>query len=124
MKILNESTLDQFREQTRCELCNRTVGGCEPHHWYARGMGGGHRIDVALNLVGLCRYCHQRCEDGVIPRRLVLLHIANRHSTTPDAVEEALWLLDRMPRGTTRESVLLGAAVQGGEVERLIREVM
>lgn len=50
MKILNESTLDQFREQTRCELCNRTVGGCEPHHWYARGMGGGHQMDPVYRL--------------------------------------------------------------------------
>ena len=121
MKIENNDVLDLFREKQQCELCNSRVGQCEPHHYYPKGMGGGHQMDVEFNLVALCRTCHQRCEDGVIPRRLVLLHIANRHGTTPEAIQESLWLIDRLPKGTSKGGILAAGAVIGGEVERILR---
>lgn len=122
MKIENNAVLDTFREKTQCELCNCNVGRAEPHHWYPRGMGGGHQMDVAFNLVALCRYCHQRSEDGCIPRRLLLLHIADRHGTTPGVVQEAIWLLDRLPKGTSNGGILAAADVIGGGVAKLVRE--
>lgn len=124
MKIENNAVLDTFREKTQCELCGNSVGRAEPHHFYAKGMGAGHQMDVAFNLVALCRYCHQRCEDFNIPKRLVLLHLADRHGTTPGVVQEAIWLLDRLPKGTSKGGIIAAADVIGGGVAKLVRETM
>lgn len=54
--ICNERLLHYFRERP-CDWCGRP-GPSEAAHIYARGIGGGSRIDAFLNLVSLCRSCH------------------------------------------------------------------
>ncbi len=63
MKIIDEAMLDRFRAASRCEFCGqRTQNGADPAHISARGLGSGKRVDLACNLVSLCRGCH--CAQG------------------------------------------------------------
>tara|TARA_R110002020_G_scaffold44348_12_gene128042 strand:- start:597 stop:917 length:321 start_codon:yes stop_codon:yes gene_type:complete len=42
-----------------CELCgNQAV---DVHHIEARGMGGSKTKDHIVNLMGVCRSCHNKC---------------------------------------------------------------
>ena len=38
--------------------CSRLV--CDVHHLENRGMGGSRLLDTPDNLIGLCRFCHER----------------------------------------------------------------
>lgn len=62
MRIANDLLLDYFRSRP-CEVCGRAPPS-EPHHVYRTGIGGGSRLDVALNLMSLCRLCHERYHHG------------------------------------------------------------
>lgn len=91
MKIISEATLDLFRQKQRCEWCGCRVARCDPHHWKPRGIGGGSRLDIKENLIGLCRECHNRAESGDIPRSAILETIADREGMTPEQVQELIW---------------------------------
>ena len=46
-----------------CELCgNQAV---DVHHIEARGMGGSKTKDHIVNLMGVCRECHNKCGANV-----------------------------------------------------------
>lgn len=65
MKIVDEKALALFRGPGRCELCGGWASERDAHHfWYKRGLGGGSRLDVVLNLVSLDRLCHNMAESG------------------------------------------------------------
>ena len=69
MKIVDEALLALFRSATRCEWCGRdTPEGADPAHVFARGVGGGSRLDIRINLVSLCRGWHNgqwvSCHDA------------------------------------------------------------
>ncbi len=51
-------------EATGCEVCNR-MGGVklEVHHIWPRGIGGGSRLDVGMNLIVLCAKYDNSCHD-------------------------------------------------------------
>jgi len=75
MTIIDENLLQYFRRKDRCELCGMPNQlGVDPHHIKPRGMGGGSRLDVVLNLIALCRACHIRAEAGT-PTQLALWHL-------------------------------------------------
>ena len=105
MRIIDEPLLDQFRGPGRCEHCGKLVRKRDPHHWAARGIGGGGRLDVRCNLVALCSTfagggnCHRLAHDGKIKRDVLLGIIAARERTTPEAVEAEIWRLRRTPKG-------------------------
>lgn len=64
MLIVKESILCYFRGQA-CEMCDdRPMAQAEPHHIKPKGADGGSRLDVALNLISLCRECHNKVHDG------------------------------------------------------------
>lgn len=99
MRIINEALLDTFRRKEACEYCKtRTQSGLDPHHYLAKGMGSGRRIDHPWNLLAVCRACHQLIHQGQIARCDLLAVIATREKTTQDAIELELHRLVRLPR--------------------------
>ena len=44
-----------------CELCGNFA--VDVHHIYPKGMGGSKTKDHIENLMGVCRYCHDRAHD-------------------------------------------------------------
>jgi hypothetical protein len=48
-------------EASACEWCG-DHDTLECHHIKARGIGGGSRLDVPLNLVMLCNTCHREAQ--------------------------------------------------------------
>ncbi len=64
MKVINDYLLAYFRNRP-CDFCGEPAPS-DCHHVKPRGHGGGSRLDVALNLVSLCRSCHDGvdCREG------------------------------------------------------------
>lgn len=70
MKIVNvDAMIDLHEEISWCEFCDKTGEKLDCHHIYARGMGGGSRLDIPINLIILCRTCHDKAQNGRISRR-------------------------------------------------------
>lgn len=98
MRIINPSLLESFRMKRVCEWCGRANRGShmEAHHLFCKGMGGGSRLDVAINLCALCRECHQSSHDGNEPTKIDLLAIvAQRESRQQDEMEREIFRLIR-----------------------------
>lgn len=100
MIVINEKLLDEFRRKARCEFCGRKArGGLDAHHIYAKGMGGGSRLDIRRNLVGLCRECHTSHHAGNEPLRCDLMAlVATRENCLQDDIKEEVWRLRRTPK--------------------------
>ena len=97
MQVIDEPLLEEFRWGP-CDWCGET-GRCDPHHLWGRGMGGGSRLDIEINLVSLCRFCHRSHHDGNEPTRADLLAIvAAREDTTQDAIIAQIAHLRREPK--------------------------
>jgi len=47
-----------------CEICGNTLN--DVHHILPKGMGGTDK-DHILNLMGVCRDCHDKCDSDEIP---------------------------------------------------------
>lgn len=97
MIVKDEALLQEFREKCRCECCGEWCpGGTDAAHVFARGMGGGGRMDVRINLVSLKRAHHRSHHDGGKPTRADLLKIvAKREGLSVDELREKLWALVR-----------------------------
>ena len=97
MVIKDETLLAEFRAAWRCEWCKRwSPHGCDPHHVFSRGAG---RLDVRINLVSLCRACHQAHHAGQIPLRCDLLAIvATREGVNQFEIEDEIYRLRRTRR--------------------------
>lgn len=96
MIVKNAPLLKQMSRRP-CELCG-AVEGTAAHHLWTRGMGGGGRLDVPLNLITLCWACHRKHHDGHIRRDLLVKTVAWRESTNPEALEAEIHRLRRLPR--------------------------
>lgn len=86
----------EFRLKGRCERCSKR-GPVEPHHVFTKGMGGATRLDVKINLLALCRVCHDGFHLGRISRDELLDIIAAREGVTRVDLIEAIWILRRAP---------------------------
>lgn len=96
MRVVDDDLLAEFRRSPRCEACGtKTPSGADPHHYFARGMGGGQRLDVRTNLVALCRLCHTQAHAGQIRRETILDIIARRERTPANKILETLYRLRR-----------------------------
>lgn len=96
MKVVDKDLLASVRARRRCECCNRpTPAGCHPHHYLARGLGSGGRLDVRENLVALCIFCHDAVHRGIIPRGTILALIARREHSRPELILGYLYMLQR-----------------------------
>ena len=103
MKIVNEAILDEFRTPGPCELCGKQCRDREPHHYLAKGSGGGGRLDIRINLVAvgasvphpLCK-CHNLIHAGRLDRESVFIAIALREDLVAHDMEVVLHLARRL----------------------------
>lgn len=96
MIIKDEDLLDEFRDKRKCEWCRRRIGGpAHPHHLWAKGMGGGNRMDIRINLIALDAHCHQVVHNGEIPRDALLVMVAAREKTSVEEIYEKIWEIQR-----------------------------
>jgi 5-methylcytosine-specific restriction endonuclease McrA len=57
-----------------CEVCNNTA--VDIHHINARGMGGSEQKDDVINLMALCRECHNYFGDKKkFKKMLFMMHV-------------------------------------------------
>lgn len=98
MIIKNPRLLREFRRAVRCEHCKRPMlYGCDPHHHKPKGMGGGSCLDIRINLISLCRECHDDVGQG-IPECTILLLIAVREGALQDDIDAVRNLILRLPK--------------------------
>lgn len=89
-KIIDPALLAEFSTPGRCALCGRWSPRRDPHHWFVKRWC---RRDVRLNLVSLCRPCHNAAESG--PRvaeikAALLVLVARREKMTTEELETEL----------------------------------
>lgn len=127
--IIDKKLLLAVRKTGRCQWCGRS-GPTDAAHVFTRGMGGGSRLDIRINLVALCRQCHDDHHRGERPIDcdLLALSAATEGLTTQEA-RGVIWLLRAVPNRATesriRETVgrfRLNLA-QMAYVERLLKAV-
>lgn len=101
MIIKDEALLAQFRAASHCAWCCKAArwNQLQVNHIFCRGHGGGNRLDVRINLVALCVFCHGQYHDGIIKRRELLEIVANREKTTPAEIVAEIYRLRRAPKG-------------------------
>ena len=98
MIVRNEELLDQFREAWTCEICGKPArDGCDPCHVYAKGMGGGRRLDIRYNLVSGHRWCHRDSHDGKYSQEYMLGLVAKREGVS---IEQVRRIIERHLRGS------------------------
>lgn len=98
MKIVCESLLDEYRRKKRCEWCGTPSNDrAHPHHYKCRGLGGGHQLDLCINIVALCPTCHAKAHGGQIARHKIGLILAVRYDAMLASIEEALNFIANSP---------------------------
>jgi hypothetical protein len=100
MKIVDEKLLDEFRQGTKCELCGEiSRSGLDPHHIFQKGLGGGGRIDLRINIIALDRKCHSMVHNGMIKRDFLLEIVAKREFMTVEEIIDQIHAIRRLPKG-------------------------
>ena len=115
MIIIDQKLLDSFKEPGACSYCGAWLEQLDPHHILCRGMGGGGRIDLSINIVALCRTpCHSMAQANNISRPYLFELVAKREKIK-DAVKMAdlVTLIRNSPKG----------AYTGGQIEEMIQEL-
>lgn len=109
MQVIDEKLLNEFREAGYCDWCKLFCQRREPHHLVTRGMGGGGRLDIRINIASLCRECHQSHHDGNHPLTDDLRAIvAARENTTQAAIKAEILKIRRTAWRPTRRRKLNG----------------
>ena len=99
MIVIDEDLLDQFRGPGNCERCGKWSFSRHPHHCYIkRGMGGGSRLDLRENIIGLCFMCHFDAEESPAANVVCEIDIAEREGTGVGDLFEWLYLVLRSKR--------------------------
>lgn len=112
MIVKNPALLKEFSGPGVCSWCGKSVSSRDPHHVVARGAGGGHRLDISINIVSLCTTfagggnCHHMAHNGrEITKSDLLAVIAAREGCLQDEIQVCVWLLLRLPKDATAERV-------------------
>lgn len=111
MTITDESMLDNFRGPGRCDLCWKECLATEPHHVKAKGIGGGSRLDISINLLRVgstlrwCCPCHNAIHNGHVPKDDVINAVAKREGTSADAIRMAIYVILSLPKRCTNKDV-------------------
>lgn len=85
-----------------------------------RSKGAG-RLDIEINLFSLCRVCHAENHCGHRPTNKELRAIvARRERTTPEAIEDAVHLILRLPKDCRLWQLEAELAGVSAEVKRLV----
>lgn len=104
MKIVCEQTLDMFRTPRTCEHCLKPCKP-DPHHLWAKGMGGGGQIDVRINLCSLCRTCHTLLHDGNLDRDTLLNIVARRERVPATSIKDVIYLVRRLRKNADKQAI-------------------
>lgn len=101
MRHESEKTLDLFRGPGRCEKCHKQCKEREPHHLHARGYGGGHRLDIKINLISLGTWpecsCHLEYHCGAIGLFEMTEIVAMRERQTVDDIDAVICCVQALP---------------------------
>lgn len=103
MKIVKPYLLAHFRAKAWCEWCGNP-GAVDPHHIFGRGLGGGTRLDIRINLIALCRICHNAYHSSHIMRTDLLAKVAAREGMLQDDIVSEIYRLRRSPRNAAQEA--------------------
>lgn len=102
MKIIDEKLLKQYRTPGNCEYCNRYCPSREGHHVTCRGMGGGRRLDIDINLLALGSYpycnCHMDYHEGHIDKFSMEAKLAERRGLMQDDIRAVIRALLSLPK--------------------------
>lgn len=99
MKVIDDALLREIAEFGWCEKCQkRYPSGVDPAHIVARGMGGGSRVDVRENVIGLCRQHHSEHHNGKISQDEMWAMAARRLGKTVDECKAKVYLILRTPK--------------------------
>ena len=106
MRIVDEELLDEFRSRP-CEWCG-SGHRSDPHHIFTRGMDGGSRLDIRINLISLCRHCHIQVHYGNLDRIHLLKEVSIREGKPLEFIVGEIQRIRRLPKdakaGGARES--------------------
>jgi hypothetical protein len=103
MRVTHPELLDEFRGQ-RCEWCQKPRTMSDAAHLWAKGHGGGGRLDVRVNLIALCRVCHRTSHDRPCHADLLLI-VAQREGVLQPDIEEVIHLLRRLSKRPTKAEI-------------------
>ena len=96
LKVINKTLLATFRVAGKCEACGKWCNERDPHHVFSKGAG---RVDARLNLIALCRLCHNGFHASGKPSRAELLVIVGkREGKTPEDIEDFVYRVRRDSR--------------------------
>ena len=102
MKVVNEALLAEFRGIV-CEACRIRVSD-HAHHVFGKGCGGGGRLDIRCNILGVCAYDHWRIHNGDIKRPTLLKLISRREKLPVETILDRIYLLRRLPKNAEMPS--------------------
>lgn len=105
MIIIDLPLLATFRVPGSCEYCGRKCEVREAAHLWAKGAGGGGRLDLRVNLAGLggpflCA-CHHRLHQGELEPFPLLANVADREGVTVHEIADAIAEFRRLDKVAT-----------------------
>lgn len=113
MIVIDTPLLATFREAGPCEHCHRWSNPREPHHLHTRGFGGGQRVDIVINLMGLCLVCHRAFHDGNIPFDALLQIVAKREGVIDSLMDLLILQIRNAAKGSMSKA----------EIQKAIQEL-
>lgn len=107
MILENQELLNFFRYGRVCEYCQKPLAAlrikCDPAHIITRGSG---QVDIAGNIVSLCRYCHMHQGTSSGPSVQDMKDIASRREMMPWCfIEDAIRFIQRLPKNPSDKDV-------------------
>ena len=121
VKIIDEEALARIRKQARCELCHGVVNSTQPHHILSRARGG--RIDLPVNLIGLCQECHDAVHDSETEEADLWARAAAREEHDPEDMRAVVHAVASLPNVPIALEVQEAVADLSGKQRALFREV-
>lgn len=113
----DEELLAELRRPGPCWWCGHMFSRRDPHHVEPKGIGGGKRLDVPLNLFpmgpsgpGGC-LCHQLAQENKITRESIEAVLASRLGLLQGQIRAAVHRLLRAPKGCKPCHLCDGAGV-------------
>lgn len=123
MTIIDEALLARIR-LLKCCWCGRRAPS-EAAHIFAKGQGGGGRLDIGPNLVPLCRDDHQASHDGHRPITVDLLAlVAQREQVSQKTVRAVIDFFRRVPNRPIAGQVQAELRSLPGAARALVREIL
>lgn len=123
MTIEDKAALMRIRLLPCCWCGKRAPS--EAAHVYAVGSGGGGRLDIALNLVPLCRDDHQASHDGHRPITVDLLAlVAQREQVSQKTVKAVIDFFRRVPNRPIAGQIPAELRALPGAARALVREIL